>query len=42
MLYGRCDEDALVSYQPFVEALRHLIIDDPELVTELEPNWLPS
>ena len=24
VLYGRCDEDPLVSYQPFVEALRHL------------------
>jgi hypothetical protein len=36
VLFGRCDEDALVSYQPFVEAVRQLIADDPDLVTELE------
>ena len=39
VLYGRCDEDALVSYQPFVEALRHLIARDPDLVGELEAAW---
>ena len=27
VLYGRCDDDALVPYQPFVEALRHLIVE---------------
>ncbi len=25
VLYGRCDEDAIVPYQPFVEALRHSV-----------------
>ncbi|MCA1683102.1 MAG: AAA family ATPase [Actinobacteria bacterium] len=25
VLYGRCDEEPLVSYQPFVEALRHYL-----------------
>ena len=34
VLYGRCDEDPLVSYQPFVEALRHLI--------RLRPGSWPS
>ena len=26
VLYGRCDEDLSLSYQPFVEALNHLVI----------------
>ncbi len=26
VLYGRCDEDLVVSYQPFAEALAHLVI----------------
>ena len=39
VLYGRCDEDPLVSYQPFVEALRQLIASRPEVVTELDPDW---
>ncbi len=39
VLYGRCDEDALVSYQPFVEALRHLIRFRPRVVAELETGW---
>jgi hypothetical protein len=38
VLYGRCDEDALISYQPFVEALRHLVAHDPDLVAELDPG----
>ena len=25
VLYGRCDEDALLAQQPFVEALRHYV-----------------
>jgi DNA-binding SARP family transcriptional activator/tetratricopeptide (TPR) repeat protein len=25
VLYGRCDEEAIVAYQPFVEALRHAL-----------------
>src|SRR5260370_15649184 len=25
VLYGRCDEEALVPFQPFVEALRHYV-----------------
>jgi predicted ATPase len=28
VLYGRCDEDAVVPYQPFVEALRNLVASD--------------
>jgi hypothetical protein len=39
VLYGRCDEDPLVSYQPFVEALRQLIARRPEVVTQLDPDW---
>ena len=40
VLFGRCDEDAVISYQPFVEALRHYLASlaphelqatDPEL-----------
>jgi eukaryotic-like serine/threonine-protein kinase len=38
VLYGRCDEDPLVSYQPFVEALRHLVRIRPEVVDEVEPG----
>ena len=25
MLYGRCDEEALVPYQPFVDVISHLV-----------------
>jgi eukaryotic-like serine/threonine-protein kinase len=39
VLYGRCDEDPLVSYQPFVEALRHLIRFRPRVVAELQTGW---
>lgn len=39
VLYGRCDEDPLVSYQPFVEALRHLIRARPRVVAGLETGW---
>jgi predicted ATPase/DNA-binding SARP family transcriptional activator len=28
VLYGRCDEEAIVAYQPFVEALRHALRHD--------------
>jgi Protein kinase domain/AAA ATPase domain len=41
-LYGRCDEDPLVSYQPFVEALRHLVSMRPTLAAELDPRWTPE
>ena len=30
VLYGRCDEDLVVSYQPFVEALAHLVVHSPD------------
>jgi DNA-binding SARP family transcriptional activator/tetratricopeptide (TPR) repeat protein len=30
VLFGRCDEEAIVPYQPFVEALRHLVMNIPE------------
>jgi class 3 adenylate cyclase/tetratricopeptide (TPR) repeat protein len=26
VLYGRCDQEALIPYQPFVEALRHYVV----------------
>src|SRR3954454_20451509 len=29
VLFGRCDEEALAPYQPWVEALRHLVISAP-------------
>jgi DNA-binding SARP family transcriptional activator len=28
VLYGRCDEEAIVTYQPFIEALRHALRHD--------------
>ena len=35
VLYGRCDEDLGLSYQPFAEALSHLVIHaDDELLVE--------
>ncbi len=42
VLYGRCDEDALVSYQPFVEALRHLVSQEPTVVAGLDAQWGPE
>jgi Protein kinase domain/AAA ATPase domain len=35
VLYGRCDEDPLVSYQPFVEALRHLVRIRPAVADDI-------
>jgi class 3 adenylate cyclase/tetratricopeptide (TPR) repeat protein len=29
VLYGRCDEEAVVSFQPFVEALSHYVLNFP-------------
>jgi tetratricopeptide (TPR) repeat protein len=29
VLYGRCDEDVGIPYQPWVEALRHLVVHEP-------------
>jgi DNA-binding SARP family transcriptional activator len=29
VLYGRCDEDLGIPYQPWVEALRHLVVHEP-------------
>ena len=29
VLYGRCDEDLAIPYQPWVEALRHLVVHAP-------------
>ena len=34
ILYGRCDEDTVVNYQPFVESLRHYLLTCP--IEELE------
>jgi class 3 adenylate cyclase len=30
VLYGRCDEDLIISYQPFAEALAHLVVHADE------------
>ena len=40
VLYGRCDEEALVAYQPLVEALRHYALhtSPEELRTALGPD----
>ena len=42
VLYGRCDEDPLVSYQPFVEALRHHVRHTPAAVAEVDPELAPE
>ena len=34
VLYGRAEPQALVSYQPFVEALRHLALNAPDAVLQ--------
>lgn len=39
VLYGRCDEDALVHYQPFVEALRYAVDHSPGRWHELDPTY---
>ena len=36
MLYGRCEEDVLAPYGPFVEALRHFAAHQPALPEELQ------
>jgi class 3 adenylate cyclase/tetratricopeptide (TPR) repeat protein len=35
VLYGRCDEDAVVPYQPFVEALRFYVMHAPDLQQQI-------
>jgi hypothetical protein len=42
VLYGRCDEDPLLSYQPFVEALRALIAERPGLEAAVDPRLEPE
>jgi tetratricopeptide (TPR) repeat protein len=42
VLYGRCDEDPLVSYQPFVEAIRHQLRHSPAAVREVDPELAPE
>jgi eukaryotic-like serine/threonine-protein kinase len=42
VLYGRCDEDPLVSYQPFVEAMRHQVRHAPGAVSEVDPELAPE
>jgi len=42
VLYGRCDEDPLVSYQPFVEAMRQVVAHRPGLEDELDPRFEPE
>ena len=36
VLYGRCEEEALAPYGPFVEALRHFATQQPALPTDLQ------
>jgi DNA-binding SARP family transcriptional activator/tetratricopeptide (TPR) repeat protein len=40
VLYGRCDEGALLPYQPFIEALRHFVVHcgPPQLPGQAEPE----
>jgi len=40
VLYGRCDEGALLPYQPFMEALRHFVVHcgPPQLPGQSEPE----
>jgi DNA-binding SARP family transcriptional activator len=38
VLAGRCDEDMGVPFQPFVEALRHFVAEDPEPARRLGRN----
>ncbi len=42
VLFGRCDEAPFVSYQPFVEALRHLLSHRPDLERRLDPRLEPE
>jgi class 3 adenylate cyclase/tetratricopeptide (TPR) repeat protein len=39
VLYGRCDEESLAPYQPFVEALRHYVLACP--IDELRAQAAP-
>ena len=36
VLYGRCEEEALAPYGPFVEALRHFAVQQPDLPEQLQ------
>jgi hypothetical protein len=36
VLFGRCEEESLVPYGPFIEALRHFAAHRPELASRLE------
>ncbi len=40
VLYGRCDDGALLPYQPFMEALRHFVVHcgPPQLPGQSEPE----
>ena len=42
VLYGRCDEEPLISYQPVVEALRQLLTEQPDLEHALDPRLEPE
>ena len=42
VLYGRCDEEPLISYQPVVEALRQLLSEQPDLEHALDPRLEPE
>jgi Protein kinase domain/AAA ATPase domain len=42
VLYGRCDEEPLISYQPFVEALIELLAQQPDLARSLDARLEPE
>ena len=42
VLYGRCDEEPLISYQPFVEALIELLDQQPDLERSLDRRLEPE
>lgn len=38
LLYGRCDEEVLLPYQPFLEPLRHYLTDAPNALGDLQDD----
>ena len=42
VLYGRCDKEPLIHYQPFVEALRYVVRHSPGRWQRLDPELAPE
>ena len=42
VLWGRCDEDPLLPYQPFVEQVRHWLASDPSAALPARPRAPPA